>query len=75
MRYSIWSEGYRATGESSVASKLAEDIEANSFLEACQKWVDRSGERKAYFDIVDGKPHFWGCQLFDNEEDARVNFG
>ena len=41
MKYDIWREGYLATGMEGIpakAQRLASNIEANSFIEAVNKW-------------------------------------
>lgn len=71
--WSVWTEGYAATGQSSPAEFRGEFMAA-TFEEACLKWVatlDAEGQRCYNKD----KNTFWGCRLFDNEVDARKSFG
>lgn len=70
--YYIWSEGFRATGESSTAT-LHTRVRADSFKEACLKHAEKDDEFKLYFDPE--RMTYWGCRLFDNESDARKSFG
>ena len=67
-QYSVWMEGYVSTGMYAPASFVG-SIEANSFREACQKIFkddcSYNPERNTY----------WGCNLYDNESDARKSFG
>lgn len=70
-KYNIWVEGYlvsgmegRPQGASFVAS-----VEAESFSEACKKFYKN--------DPLFNEEHLtnWGCQLYDNEAEARKSFG
>lgn len=67
--YEIWSEGYRATGDSAGACFHGR-IYASSFKEACIKYF---GIDNIYFN--EDNLTFWGCHLYDNEQKARKNFG
>lgn len=74
-RFSIWSEGYIASGQQGRAM-FHGLFEADSFLDAVTYWRNTldPGSR----DLVDLKsdpPAFWGCRLFDNEQDARRSYG
>ena len=68
--YQIWMEGFAITGNSSKATFLGE-MEAESFQQACDKYVEENPEYKK---LYSGKS-IWGCRLFDNEADAREAFG
>ncbi|MBQ1668392.1 MAG: hypothetical protein II063_10510 [Prevotella sp.] len=84
MKYTVWVEGYVATGERSTAHCLG-TIEADNFIEAAKKlW------RENYLPAYEGDPHtaddyfsinkkgipcIWGRRCFDNEVDARKSFG
>lgn len=74
----IWSEGYRATGESGTAHMhgrvLAENLEEAILIHAL--------DNKAFFEQLSHSPSdrgsnftYWGCRIFDNEKDARKSFG
>ena len=67
--YTIWQEGYAITGNSAPASIYASDIKATSFQQAC----DIAGLIDEHYDSKTLTT--WGCKLFDNEADARKNFG
>lgn len=69
--YQVWSEGYAATGNSGSAELLGE-VEAGDFASACSVLFEGS-ERAKYFDKQ--QLTYWGCRLFDNEQDARQAFG
>jgi len=74
MNYSIWMEGYAATGQSSPAQFLGA-FKAENFRNACIIWDSIHNRDKGYgnFDIINLS--VWGCSLFDNEADARRSFG
>ena len=68
MLYEVWSEGYSCTGQQAGA-KFHGEVDAPSFKKACNKlFGDNSYYDKKNMD-------YWGCQLFDNENDARRSFG
>ena len=66
--FEIWMEGYEATGNSAHASYEG-SFEAKSFRAACKMWANEKPDRLKYFDAKD--LDYWGCRLFDNEDDAR----
>lgn len=63
--------GYLCTGMGGKPekAKLVATVEAGSFQEACDKHFgnDANYNRKILT--------YWGCGLYDNEEDARETFG
>lgn len=69
--YTVWMEGFAATGQNSRAS-LVGTVEATSFQEACEKLYETATD-KSYWNKE--KTAIWGCRLFDNEADARKSFG
>lgn len=69
--YDVWSEGYSATGQRSTA-QFHGRFKGTSFTEACQAWAATSIQPE-YFNLK--SLTYWGCKLFDNEEDARKAFG
>ncbi len=70
--YEIWSEGWALTGESARAHRLGV-MEGEDFKDACLKMAKKMGVK---FQVDDkGNVFNWGCQLFDNEKDARESFG
>ena len=81
MKYDIWTEGYLATGMSEIpakAQKLASNIEANSFIEAVGKWYKSKPDalnKYGSLSIKNNRAFIWGCELFQNEIDARKGFG
>lgn len=68
MKYQVWVEGFQATGDYAHAHFLGE-VEANTFKEACMKLL----KDDVYFNVE--VLTVWGCKLYDNEKDARKNFG
>jgi hypothetical protein len=68
-KWDIWAEGYSATGDRSGASLVKAEVEAPTFMEACDTVL---GNDPLY--SREALTH-WGCRLFDNEQDARKRFG
>jgi len=75
--YHIWTEGFQITGQSGDAKRhTVEPIPANSFDEAVELYVKAHPDFKLLLKHhEDGRWTWWGCQLFDNETDARKSFG
>lgn len=76
--YKVWSEGYSVTGQHCTAFIIGE-IKAPSFGDACEL-LHQKPEYKSLFSTAtlpngDTAYFSWGCRLFDNEQDARKNFG
>ena len=70
--YSIWSEGFQATGESGTATLLGTKV-ADTFREACDLLAEEDASFKSYYNPQ--SMTYWGCRLFDNEMAARRSFG
>ena len=71
--FDLWSEGYACTGQSSKAIFLG-TFEADSFENACDKWADTLKEKECY--KRNGNiASYWGCRIYDNEEEVRKSFG
>lgn len=70
--YDIWSEGFSATGQSQEAQYWG-SITASSFQEACDEFAKGSLEFRSSYNSE--RLTHWGCKLFDNEKDARKNYG
>lgn len=68
MRFEIWSEGYVVTGNSAGAH-LHGTADGATFQEACATLL--GGD--PYFSSIHGT--YYGYRLFDNEADARKEFG
>lgn len=79
MKYTLWVEGYLATGEHGVAQCLGA-WDADTFSDAVGAWnqAENPGGRKygtLKYNAARDEWSVWGCVIFDNEEDARRNFG
>jgi len=87
--YEVWSEGYRATGESGDAT-LHGKAKARNFGQACDivfckerlEWIEKVNdpsyvqyEDYSRWDYDSSAKSYWGCRLFWNEVDARRSFG
>lgn len=70
--WEIWSEGYRATGESSKAFKLGEGI-GETFHEACIDLANRSKYFNTFFN--EEQLTHWACRLYATEWQAREVYG
>lgn len=71
-QYDIWSEGFRTNGEAFSAFFIGTSLGSN-FKEACDNFAIKDANFKRYYSSDDLT--YWGCKLFDNEVDARANFG
>lgn len=70
-QWTIWCEGFAATGQSGTASRLGTAC-AETFQEAC----DKVGAKLEQPGLYSSKSRaYWGCRMFDNEADARRSFG
>ncbi len=84
--FEIWVEGYAATGEHGTAQMIGTGT-GDTFDEAVQdymKWNPKHGikenGRGRYVSDEAYKNrrsnwNIWGCNLYDNEADARKSFG
>jgi len=71
--YSVWIEGYAATGESGTAIFLGNHM-ASSFKDAVELALfENKWDMKGYYDAE--RLTYWGCKFYDNEQDARKHFG
>lgn len=70
--YEIWSEGYVATGESGGAT-MHGTISGDSFPDACSRYAKANPEFAKYFDAE--RLTYWGCRLFDSQDEAVKSFG
>jgi hypothetical protein len=68
MIYNIWSEGAIFNGGGCRAQFWGQ-IEANSFKEAVQKLAEKNPGFALH--LNKDCTSYWGCELFDNEADAR----
>lgn len=84
--FEIWIEGYSATGEYGTANKIGNGI-GITFDEAVKDYMSRKpkhgieeNERSRYiseqaYQNRRSNWRIWGCNLFENETDARKSFG
>lgn len=74
--YSLWVEGFTATGEHGGARHLG-DYEGETFEDAVRAWDRAENARNTWGHLVidDEGCRVWGCQIFDNREDAQRSFG
>ena len=70
--YEIWAEGYCTTGDGLCKAQLIGEQKATSFQEACDIFF-ADEKHKGYYNSL--KRSYWGWRLYDNEDDARKNFG
>lgn len=70
-KYEIWCEGYAATGEHAPAN-LYGIAEGDTFREAA---ISLLGDKLDKNDDGTYRLSIWACKLYDNEIDARKNFG
>jgi len=89
--FEIWVEGFVTTGQSGTATRLNIEypILAHSFDEAVRTFrkyneqasaLIRETREKDYislgaFQNRSSNWSYWGCNLYDNEEEARKSFG
>jgi|GEM_PF-2990696 len=73
-KFQVWVEGYRSTGDSSEA-KFVQEWTAGSFEQAVHFCVNQIGGKLDRANFNAAKLTYWGCELFDNEADARKSFG
>lgn len=67
-KYKIWAEGFSATGDYGTAHFMGEAY-GRDFKDACENLF--AGD--SLFDAT--RMTHWGCELFDNEADARKSYG
>lgn len=70
--YSIWCEGFRASGEIATATFWGVS-QGEDFHDACKRFVETNASYSQNYDSEGNS--YWGCRLFDNEQDARKSFG
>ena len=70
--FAIWSEGYASTGGSAGAHYHGIG-KGRTFREACENFFKDRAEDKKYFNAKDLT--YWGCKIYDNEDDASKTFG
>ena len=69
--FEIWVEGHEMSGQAYKATKLG-TVTGDDFKMAVAEFMDGND----YTNVFDsGHMTFWGCRIFDNEEDARKLVG
>lgn len=71
-QYTIWMEGYSATGESAPASILGY-AKGENFTDAVKNFKNENPKHAEYIDL--DRLTYWGCKLFNTESQARRGFG
>ena len=76
--YQVWQEGFAATGGSCEGSFIGE-TKANSFDEAVIKLygrkLDMEEDNPKEYRRLGGRLCSWAMRFYDNESDARKDFG
>ena len=72
--HEVWSEGYRASGDSAGAHLLG-CVEAETFAEACDILCSPPEWQKLNGGYDPQRKTVWGCRLFNNYADASRSFG
>ena len=70
--WEVWCEGFKTTGSAGTAQFLGK-FSAISFNVAVEIAIIEKGWDLNYFDKQNLT--YYGCHFFDNEIDARKNFG
>lgn len=70
--FEIWCEGYIIQGNRDGASLLG-TAAGETFKDAAISLFRSNGDSRC--DFIADSMTYWGCRLFDNEIDARKNFG
>lgn len=72
--WEVWVEGFVAQGNANYAWRLGYML-APSHLLAC-RWLYRLARMDPFhYREAEGIASYWGCRMWDNEEDARSSFG
>lgn len=74
MKFDIWIEGYKATGYSGNAQKVASGVEADNFRDAVLRF-SKTDAAKGYGEFKETSLSFWMCRCFETEDEARKSFG
>lgn len=72
--WQVWSEGYRATGESSGAT-FHGSFKGETFRDAVSAFRDSLTDAYSIECVNLDRLTFWGCKFFDNGNDAVRSFG
>ncbi len=72
MFYNVWIEGFAIDRDRGAAQYLG-SIEAETFKDACVKVLLNNNWEMIYYDGLHNT--YWGCNFYDNEIDAKKNYG
>jgi len=72
MKFSIWQEGYSATGNIATAHKVGQ-CQGETFEEAAREFGDQKYPDDPYWNREEIS--VWRCQWYPTEEQARKSFG
>lgn len=73
--FEIWCSGW-ASSDGSGSARLLSIQQADSFDEACKKYIESDSEAKKYMYYSEQRKGwvYWGCSVFDNSEEAHKAF-
>ena len=72
VEYEIWTEGFRATGESGKATLMGTS-KGKTFKEACINFSKTDPDFRKFFDKKGLT--YWGCRLYPTHSEAAKTFG
>jgi len=76
--FNLWVEGYGAN-EGIFPAQFLGAYEADTFAQAIGKWNAEKNANGEYGHLTHNLTNdtwaAWGCRIFDNEQDARKNYG
>ena len=75
--YSVYMEGFvvmEGRGKAEYVGKGEGETFAEAAYDACVKRYGK-GETDYYYQEREGRAFYWGCEMFDNYEEAAKNFG
>ncbi len=78
-KFTLWTEGYMATGEQGRAFLLGA-YPVETIDEAVELYLQENPDMRKYLAIHNepnarSKYSLWACRLFNNEEDAKKSYG
>lgn len=77
MLWKVWIEGFLVTGMEGVpqTAKLINEIEAPDWDTAVQQAFILAEDPSLLRKNKDGSWSYWGCRIYNNEEDAKKFLG
>lgn len=70
----LWLEGFSATGQSGTAQCLG-TYNATDLDDAVKQYMASHPNSVDWDRFGRGRHAIWGCEIFDNESQARASFG